>query len=85
MIDNLIVRMDNWLRDNRADYYSMLLPGAADGTLTEFEQRFSLRLPDDFRTLYQWRNGQPQGVFAGFQDNRMSLVAQGHHRHKRHA
>lgn len=71
MIDDLIARVDKWLRDNRADYYSSLLPGTTNEAIAELEERFSLRLPDDFRTLYRWRNGQPAKEFASFQDNRM--------------
>ena len=53
MIDDFIARMDEWLRRHRADYYAKLLPGATDKAIAEFEERFSLRLPNDFRTLYQ--------------------------------
>ena len=71
MIDDLILRMDKWLRDNRADYYTSLLPGTTDEAIAEFEESFSLRLPDDFRTLYRWRNGQPANEVASLQGNRM--------------
>lgn len=71
MIDNLITRLDRWLRDNRAEYYSHLQPGVTDDLLTAFEQRFSLKLPTDFRALYRWRNGQAANEFGSFQHNRM--------------
>ncbi|MEM8672009.1 MAG: SMI1/KNR4 family protein [Planctomycetota bacterium] len=71
MIDDLIVRMDKWLRNNRSDYYGSLLPGATDVAFAEFESKFSLRLPNEFRSFYRWRNGQPASELASFQDNLM--------------
>lgn len=36
-----------------------------------FEARFSLRLPDSFRSFYRWRDGQESGCYESLQDNRM--------------
>ena len=58
MEDNLIHRMDCWLRDNRPAYYATLQPPADDIDLDQFENRFSIKLPTEFRSLYKWRNGQ---------------------------
>ena len=69
MVDELLLRMDRWLSEQRADYYSSLLPGASESLLADFEDRFSLRLPEDFRALYRWRNGQARNEFASLQEN----------------
>jgi cell wall assembly regulator SMI1 len=39
--------------------------------LTAFEAQFQLELPEDFKLLYRWRNGQSPENFASLQDNRM--------------
>ncbi|MBV8455938.1 MAG: hypothetical protein JO122_04920 [Acetobacteraceae bacterium] len=57
IVAELIARMDRWLAANRPDYYAKLQPGVTDLALTEFENRFQLKLPDSFRALYAWRNG----------------------------
>jgi cell wall assembly regulator SMI1 len=69
--DALIERMDAWLIANRADYHAVLQPGVSDAALDAFEAKFSLKLPEAFRALYRWRNGQPNSSFDSLQDNRM--------------
>jgi cell wall assembly regulator SMI1 len=66
----LIARMDHWLAAHRPDYYALLQPGATDVQLDAFEAKFSLRLPDAFRHLYRWRNGQDPKSFTPLQLNR---------------
>ena len=66
----LIGRMDRWLASNRPDYYALLQPGATDAELDEVEARLSLKLPEAFRQLYRWRNGQDPGSSNPLQFNR---------------
>ena len=54
---------------NRPDYYAQLCPGATAEELDRFEGKFELKLPGDFRKLYQWRNGR--NGLASLQYNRM--------------
>jgi cell wall assembly regulator SMI1 len=70
-LDALIDRMDRWLAAHRPAYYAQLQPGATDAELSAFEARFSLRLPDDFRQFYRWRNGQDAACYESLQFNRM--------------
>ncbi|RTQ32158.1 benzoate transporter [Variovorax gossypii] len=67
----LIGRMDAWLAVRRPDYHALLQPGVDDGALDAFEAKFSLKLPEAFRALYRWRNGQPNSSFDSLQGNRM--------------
>lgn len=67
----LIGRMDAWLAAHRPDYHALLQPGVDDGALDAFEAKFSLKLPEAFRALYRWRNGQPNSSFDSLQGNRM--------------
>lgn len=69
-MESLIDRMDRWLSANRPDYYAKLLPGASAAQLDAFEARFALNLPEAFRQLYRWRNGQASMSFAPLQMNR---------------
>jgi cell wall assembly regulator SMI1 len=71
MVADLIERMDRWLAANRSEYYAQLQRGVSDNTLDDFENRFGLKMPEAFRLLYQWRNGQRADRFDSFQDNRM--------------
>jgi cell wall assembly regulator SMI1 len=67
----LIERMDAWLSVHRAGYHASLRPGVSDDDLDAFEAKFSLELPEAFRALYRWRDGQPNSNFDSLQHNRM--------------
>ncbi len=69
-VAELISRMDRWLATNRPDFYSLLQPGATDAELDAFEARLSIKLPEAFRQLYRWRNGQDPGSSKPIQLNR---------------
>ena len=57
-MDDLIQRLDSWLRQNRPEFYQQLLPGLSDEELANFEKTLGVELPDDFKLLYQWKNGE---------------------------
>jgi cell wall assembly regulator SMI1 len=71
LMDELLVRTDRALSAHRPDLYAALLTGATDAELNAFEERFSLKLPQEFRLLYQWRNGQSPRSFDSLHDNRI--------------
>jgi cell wall assembly regulator SMI1 len=77
MVPTLIERLDRWLAANRPDYYARLQPGVTSEALNAFEARFSLKMPQAFRLLYEWRNGQEPQCSASLQDNRMWLSLDG--------
>lgn len=57
-LQELIARLDAWLANNRPDYYAKLNPGLTDEELTTLENSLNVTLPEEFRILYRWRNGQ---------------------------
>lgn len=65
----LVARLDAWLARNRPDYYARLRPGLTEAEWAGFEARLGVRLPDAFRVLYLWRDGQSDeaGSFHGNQ------------------
>jgi cell wall assembly regulator SMI1 len=73
-VASLIRRMDRWLASNPPDYYALVQPGATGRELDAFEARLSLRLPEAFRQLYRWRNGQDPGFSNPLQFNRTFLM-----------
>jgi cell wall assembly regulator SMI1 len=70
MPDTTIARIDRWLATHRPEYYALLQPGASDQALDAFEADFALTLPDAFRQLYRWRNGQHPNSSAPLHGNR---------------
>lgn len=70
-MNDLIQRFEAWLRENRPDYLAHLRPGADDAALDNFESTFSLRLPEDFRAFYRWRDGQSEDCTDSLYDNMM--------------
>jgi len=67
----LVNRLDGWLRKCRPQYYRQLLPGLTESELKVFEDSLGFGLPQSFRELYLWRNGQPQDCSDAFQYNTM--------------
>ncbi len=74
MMEALIDRIDRWLAVNRPDYYALLQPRVSEGDLDAFESQLSLKLPEAFRRLYCWRNGQDPMSSASLQMNRSFLT-----------
>jgi cell wall assembly regulator SMI1 len=72
-MDTLIARLDRWLKEHRPAYYAALQPGRSEHRLREFEQGIGFRVPDTFKELYVWKNGQDPKCFAALQHNRMFM------------
>ena len=66
----LIKRLDTWLKTNRREYYDKLLPGALPQDFKRLESTIGVTMPESFKQLYRWRNGQPRTCFTAFQFNR---------------
>lgn len=71
MILDLLARLERWLGASRPEYFATLRPGVSADQLDEVERRFGLRLPEAFRQLYQWRDGQDG--YDSLQHNRMLM------------
>lgn len=56
--DNLIERLDKWLRENRPDYYLHLKPRATIEEVTKLENTLGLQLPIELKKFLYWKNGQ---------------------------
>ena len=56
-IDAALKRFEDALRRHAPDVLAALPPGLPDERIREIESRYRLRLTDDLRALYCWRNG----------------------------
>jgi len=54
----IIAKLDKWLKKNRPDYYKNLNSGLSDEEIIHWEKQFGFEFPEDFKMLYQWKNGQ---------------------------
>ena len=70
---SLLSNIDQWLAENRSEYYAKLKKGASLEQLSQFKNRFNLVLPEAFELLYLWRNGQQESYSASFCGNRMLM------------
>src|SRR5262245_42344895 len=57
-VQNLIQRLDLWLKENRPDYYKHLSPGATEEQIHLLEEGLNFELPEQFRDFLRWKNGQ---------------------------
>lgn len=56
-IDATLKRFEDALHQHAPDVLAALQPGLSDERIREIESRHRLRLTDDLRALYRWRNG----------------------------
>jgi cell wall assembly regulator SMI1 len=57
-MEELVSRIDRWLKYNRPGYYNYLLPGVSKEYFIQVENQLGVTLPPDFKLFYQWKNGQ---------------------------
>lgn len=67
----LMSRLDSWLKTNRPDFYRQLSPGVSESEIDAFEDSLGFKLPQSFKELYMWKNGQ--SCSDAFQYNREFL------------
>ena len=62
-----LAALDAWLAENVPAISSTLQSGASEAELDILEQHIVYQLPQDFRTLYTWHDGQkhPPGQYVG--------------------
>lgn len=70
-MNELVQRLELLLRTKRSEYFAQLQPGVTDDQLDAFAARFSVTLPQEFRDLYRWRNGQHLDYSESLHRNRM--------------
>jgi cell wall assembly regulator SMI1 len=75
VIDDLLTRLENWIKANRPEYYLQLNPGATDDEIEQVEILTGLELPTDFKAFLKWHNGQSGE--ARFFDNYILLSCDG--------
>jgi cell wall assembly regulator SMI1 len=57
-MNELLGRLERWLRKNCPDCYQSLLPGVAREEFEAFEDALVVQMPEALKELYRWRNGQ---------------------------
>lgn len=64
MIDDLLTRLDQLLRDRRPDYYAALQSPADAAEIDALRRLVAHPLPEALIALLRWKNGQPRQVCA---------------------
>lgn len=54
----VILKLDHWLKENRNEFYKKLNKGLTDNQIKDWETKFGFNFPEEFKVLYQWKNGQ---------------------------
>ncbi|MEF2276784.1 SMI1/KNR4 family protein [Deinococcus sp. YIM 134068] len=57
-LPTILARLDAWLAAHVPAIHATLRPGASDAELDALASRTGLELPEGFRTLYRWHDGQ---------------------------
>jgi len=56
-MEGLIQRLDQWLQQTCPDYSATLPPEVEQNRWSGLEQSLEVSLPEEFKRVYQWRNG----------------------------
>jgi cell wall assembly regulator SMI1 len=65
-LKELLLRLDTLLKELRPEYYAQLQPPASEEQLQQFERSIGFPIPEAFKELYRWKNGQPRHYFHSF-------------------
>jgi cell wall assembly regulator SMI1 len=58
--EELLAQYEAFLSSKAPTVFSALQPGLSDAEIDAIEQKHNLKLTDDLRSLYRWRNGTPR-------------------------
>ena len=74
-LTDVLAQIDAWYSANVPAIHAKLRPGVTDAELNALEQRTGLKLPEAFRTLYKWHDGDGGRVaIFGLEYVRVSTV-----------
>lgn len=69
----IILKLDRCLLDLRPQYYLELNEPLNDEQMDKLEQHYKVKIPDDLRALYRWKNGQKANCYEAFVNNCMFI------------
>ncbi|MDO5607687.1 MAG: SMI1/KNR4 family protein [Capnocytophaga sp.] len=68
-MNEIIQKLDTYLSTLRPEYYSELNDPLDDSQLDKLEENYKIKIPEDLRTLYKWKNGQKTTCYQAFVNN----------------
>ena len=75
-MEELLDRLEKWLRKKRLRFLKALQPGADAKTLTKLKKALGFPVPDDLRALLSWHNGQSAEFAGRFEEDWLLLSAE---------
>jgi cell wall assembly regulator SMI1 len=70
-MEQLLKTLDNHLKTARPKYYASLNAPLTEPEINELENKFKVKLPNDLKMLYKWKNGQNNKCFEALINNGM--------------
>lgn len=61
-----IDKLNSWLKENRKDYCAVLNAPASEHEIKELESLVGVELPEEFKMLLKWHNGQSSDAMDTF-------------------
>ncbi len=65
-MQTLVARLDSWLKKYRRDFLIALEPPASEDEIAAIEKKLGSQLPDYFKVLLRWHNGQANDFYDSF-------------------
>lgn len=68
-MDEIIQKLDTYLSTLRPKFYLELNEPLDDSQLDKLEEYYKIKIPNDLRILYKWKNGQKPTCYETFVNN----------------
>lgn len=65
-LTDILAQLDRWYAEHAPAIHATLRPGATDAQLDALEGHIGLKLPQDFRELYKWHDGDDSLLNGAF-------------------
>ena len=75
----VLERIDAWYAEHVPAIHATLRPGASDSELNALEEHTGLTMPEAFRTLYKWHDGQKYEKEGGGMFGTVFFYCRRHH------
>lgn len=73
MIEKTLQELDVNIQKTRPEFYPNLGTSLSDEEIKELEEKYKVQLPENLKSLYQWKNGQADGCYEAFVNNSMFI------------
>lgn len=73
-MEEILEKLDLHIKKFRPEFYECLKTPLVEDEIQRLEFQYNIRIPEDLRRLYQWKNGQESSCYDAFVNNSMFIT-----------